>query len=172
MLDFLDYIDLKDASQLRDELKELYSSYELVRNHFKIKMLGNEVVDKSLLRKYKAEISDALFPNDLTEGGLDVDKVDRILKQLNSESAILYYIECCLYSIEECTDGANMYGGDFGEEFYIYFEELFKHVIQLIIHRGLKSKYGGRLRRIADSAFDGYGHYDQLQDILSGYIPV
>ena len=172
MKDFLDYIDSKNAGDLKVELKELYSSYEVVRNYFHIKMQGNKRVDKALLKKYQDEIIKALYPNDRMEGGLDLEKVDSILTQLNSETTIQYYIQCCLFSIEECTEVAHTFGGDFGDDFFIYFEELFEHITQLIIHRGLESKYRERLGKIVNSAFDGYGHNDQLQDILSQYIQI
>ena len=44
-----------------------------------------------------------------------------------STNEILYNFG--LYAVEECTAIANEFGGDFGEDFYIYFEELFENVI-------------------------------------------
>jgi len=38
MKDFLDYIDSQNAEQLRNELRELFLSYEVVRNYFHIKI--------------------------------------------------------------------------------------------------------------------------------------
>ncbi len=170
MKDFLDYINSRNIEQLRNELRKLYSSYELVRNYFDIKTKKNGGVDKNLLKKYEGEITKAIYPNERMEGGLDIDKVDNIIKGLNSDSTVKYYIESSLFSIEECTNIANEFGGDFGEDFFIYFEALFENVIKIIINQGHESEYKVRLREIADSAFDGYGHYDQLQDTISEYI--
>ncbi|MGB0931134.1 MAG: hypothetical protein ACPGVB_10180 [Chitinophagales bacterium] len=169
MKDFLDYINSQNIEQLRSELQELFSSYEVVRNYFHIKIKENGEVDKFLLRKYEDEITKAIYPNERMEGGLDIGKVDNIIKGLNSDSTVKYYIECSLFSIEECTNIANEFGGDFGEDFFIYFEELFENVTKIIINQGHESEYKIRLREIADSAFDGYGHYDQLQDTVNEY---
>ncbi len=68
-----------------------------------------------------------------------------------------------MFAVETCTDIANEYGGDFGENFYIYFEELFEDVIKAIFREGLESEYQIRVKEMADSACDGYGHYDQFK---------
>lgn len=64
---------------------------------------------------------------------------------------------------------ANEFGGDFGEDFYIYFEELFEDTIKVILKENLESEYKVRLKEMANSACDGYGHYDQLQDTFREY---
>ncbi|MFK7980041.1 MAG: hypothetical protein AB8G86_08670, partial [Saprospiraceae bacterium] len=109
MKDFLKYINAQDARQLKQELTELYTSFELVRNYYQIK--GKQsVLDENLLSKYKAQVTKAIYPNKYMEGGLDVGKVDSIVKQLNSDSTLKYYIEVSLYAIEACTDIAKEYG--------------------------------------------------------------
>ena len=74
-----------------------------------------------------------------------------------------------LFAVETCTEIADEYGGDFGEDFYIYFEELFENVAQAIFKEGLESKYRIWLKEIADGACDGYGHRDQLQESFVEY---
>ncbi len=169
MKDFLKYINAQDARQLKQELTELYTSFELVRNYYQIK-LKQSVLDENLLSKYKAQITKAIYPNKYMEGGLDVGKVDSIVKQLNSDSTLKYYIEVGLHAIEECTSIANEYGGDFGDDFYIYFEELYDKVLDQIVKKNLVDAYKDRLKEIADVAFEGYGHYDQLQDTYDEYL--
>lgn len=104
------------------------------------------------------------------QGGLDFEKVDSIVKQLNSDSTLKYYIEVSLHAIEECTSIANEYGGDFGDDFFIYFEELYDKVLELIVKKNLADEYKIRLKEIADYAFEGYGHYDQLQGTYNEHI--
>lgn len=169
MKDFLNYVNAQDKEQLRRELKELYTSFELVREYYQIKLKEGEI-DENLLSKYKKQVTKALYFDDFMEGGLDVDKVDGIIKRLNSESTLKYYIEVGLYAIEECTSIANDYGGDFGDEFYIYFEELYGKILERIVKKNLVDEYKIRLREMADTAFDGYGHCDQLQDTYDEYI--
>jgi len=163
MKDFSKYIKAQDKEQLQLELKELYVSFELVRDYYQIKLKYGEI-DEKLLTKYNKQITTALYVNDHMEGGLDFNRVDEIVKKLNSDSTFKYYIEVGLYAVEECTCVANDYGGDFGDEFYIYFEELYEKIVELIVKKNLTSNYKIRLEEIAGAAFDGYGHYDQLQD--------
>ncbi len=168
MKNFINYINSKSAEQLRGDLKELYSSFDLVKNYYQIKFKGREI-DEKLLTKYKTKIRKALYPNARMEGGLDIKKIDIIIKELKSNTTIRYYIETCLYAIQECTAIANEFGGDFGEDFYIYFEELFENTLKIITHQRLEQEYESKLKIITNSAYNGYGHYDQLQDTLSKY---
>jgi len=169
MKDFSKYINAQDKDQLKRELQELYSSFELVRNyyHMKLKQSG---IDENLLSKYKDQVTRAIYPNKYMQGGLDFEKVDSIVKQLNSDSTLKYYIEVSLHAIEECTSIANEYGGDFGDDFYIYFEELYDKVLELIVKKNLADEYKIRLKEIADYACEGYGHYDQLQGTYNEHI--
>ncbi len=165
---FLEHINSQGIESLKSELKELYRSFEVVRSYYQIKFSGNEM-DEQLLSSYKDQVIKAIYPNKHMQGGLDTEKVDSVAKQLNSPSTIRYYIEVGLFAVETCTDIANEYGGDFGEDFYIYFEELFEDAIKAIFKERLESEYQIRLKEIADSACDGYGHYDQLQETFSEY---
>lgn len=168
MDEFLKYINSQDIEQLKSELKELYSGFEWVRDYYQIKFSETDP-DEKLLSKYKDQIINAMYPDEYMEGGLDLEKVDYIVKRLNSVSTIKYYIEICLYAIEHCTHTADAYGGDFGDDFYTYFEELFEQVLQIIIKERLENAYKIRLEEIANTATEGYGHQDQLRDVLSQY---
>jgi hypothetical protein len=168
MKTFSNYINSEGIESLKSDLQELYASFEVVRNYYQIKF-NNTEMDEQLLSSYKDRIIKAVYPNKYMQGGLDTEKVDSIVKQLKSPSTIRYYIEIGLFAVETCTDIANEYGGDFGEDFYIYFEELFEDVVQTTFKEGIESEYQIRLKEIADSACDGYGHYDQLQDTFSEY---
>ncbi|WKN41848.1 DUF6155 family protein [Tunicatimonas pelagia] len=165
---FLDHINSQGIEQLKSELRELYSSFEVVRNYYLIKFSDTEI-DEKLLATYKDQITQAIYPNKYMQGGLDTEKVDNVIQQLNSHAIIRYYIEASLHAVEECTNIANEFGGDFGEDFYIYFEELFDDVVKVILKENIESEYQIRLQEIANSACEGYGHYDQLQDTLSKY---
>lgn len=169
MKEFLKHINAQNIEQLKKELQELYSSFELVRNYYHIK-LKQSGIDENLLSKYKDQVTKAIYPDKYMQGGLDFEKVDSIVKQLNSDSTLKYYIEVGLHAIEECTSIANEYGGDFGDDFYIYFEELYDKVLDQIVKKSLVDEYKIRLKEIADVAFEGYGHYDELQNTYDEYI--
>lgn len=85
MKDFLKHINSQDIGQLKQELKELYSNYELVRDYYQIKLKQGKI-DGELLLKYKKQITNALYFDDFGQGGLDVDKVDKLIKRLNSDA--------------------------------------------------------------------------------------
>lgn len=165
---FLSHIKSLDSESLKSELRELYTSFEVVRNYYQIKF-SNVGIDKQLFSTYQDQVTKAIYPNKHMQGGLDTEKVDSIVKQLKNPSTIRYYIEICLYAMETCTAIANEYGGDFGEDFYIYFEELFEDAIQAILKEGLESEYRIWLKEIANAACDGYGHRDQLQGTFTEY---
>ncbi len=165
---FLDHIKSLESESLKSELRELYTSFEAVRNYYQIRF-SNVGMDEQLLSTYQDQVTKAIYPNKHMQGGLDTEKVDSVVKELNSPSTIRYYVEISLFAVETCTDIANEYGGDFGENFYIYFEELFEDAIKAIFKEGFESEYQIRLKEIADSACDGYGHRDQLQDTFSEY---
>jgi len=169
MKEFLKHINSQDIGQLKEELKELYISFEWVRDYYQIKLKQGKM-DQNLLSKYKRQITDAIYFDEYGQGGLDVDKAENIIKQLNSDSTLKYYIEISLHAIEECTRIANDFGGDFGDYFFIYFEELYDKVLDLVVKKNLVDKHKDRLKEIADVAFDGYGHYDQLQETYDEYI--
>ncbi|EAY26796.1 DUF6155 family protein [Microscilla marina] len=169
MLDFLNHIKTQSEEQLRAELKELYSSFEVVRGYYAIK-LKPDILDQKLLDKYTTQITQAIYPNERMQGGLNLDKVKHIIEQLSSDTTVKYYIEVALHAIEECTGMANEYGGDFGDDFYIYFEELFGDVIQMIVQHNLQNDYRARLIDVKNSATEAYGHYDQLNDVYAQYI--
>lgn len=168
MLDFLNHIKTLDADQLRKELKELYSSYEVVRNYYAIRQKGT-AIDKAVLEKYKTQITTALYPDKRMNGGHDYQQVEHILQQLNSDATVRYYIEAGLYAIEECTNLANEFGGG-DEDMFIYFEDLFEQIVKVVQKNGLESEYTVYCQEIARTAFDGYGHYDQLNDVCSIYL--
>ena len=122
------------------------------------------------MRKYKDRIIDALYPDSDFEGGLDIEKVEVVMKQIRRNPNYYYFIGIGLFAVEECTLVANQYGGRYGEEFYEYFEELFKEVVRLIIGKGLQDELRIQVESIVNKAFDGYGHYDQLLAIYEeGY---
>lgn len=165
---FEDYVKSLDIEMAKKELSGLYRNFEVVRDYFNMK-LSEESFDNRMIRKYKDRIIDALYPDSSFQGGLDVEKVDTVISNIKRNPNYLYFIQIGLFAVEECTRIANEYGGDYGEEFYEYFENLFEDVIRCIEDQGVKSKYKKQVEEIKSTAFDGYGHQDQLNDIFEKY---
>ena len=168
MDNFIEYIHSKSKGELVEELKELYSSFEAVRTHYSLKSKDKKF-DPKIIKKYETKISEALNLDGNWQGGFNIDKVDNILSRLNSKSNHKYYIELGIYSINECTELANAYGGDYGDEFYLYFIELYQNVNALIWEEGLENEYQMRLRILMEESFEGYGYQDELRDVYYNY---
>jgi len=170
---FIEHIKSKSKEELEQELKELYSSFETIRVHYNFKFNENKTkINKSKnLEKYKTKINQALNFNHSWQGGLDIEKVDKILSRLNSESNIKFYFELGLHALEECTNLANIYGGDFGEEFYNYFVELYENIVSQTWKKGLDSEYQIRIKTIMEESFEGYDYKGDLREIYNDHFP-
>ena len=159
------YLQLKTKQELEEELMKIYSDFELVKDHYDIK-LGGEKIDSKIIEKYQLRIHQALNPDSEWQGGFDIEKVEKILGRLNKKSNKKYYFEIAIYSIDECTKLANCYGGSYGEEFYLYFSGVFGELIQEIEKEGLKKEYRNRLKIVVNESFDGYSFQDDLKEIF------
>lgn len=174
---FRKYIQSKNEEELKLELEELFSSFEIVRKHYHLKVSSLEVnlntpeiffaINQKEITKYKKKIISALHPNKNWEGGFDTEKVHEILSKLKSKSNSKYYIEIGLYSIEESSKLANLYGGDYGDEYYIYFAQLYANITHEIIKNCSEKEYFEWLKMLSEEAFEGFGYKDDLKDIFN-----
>ncbi|MEM6632259.1 MAG: hypothetical protein AAF694_21465 [Bacteroidota bacterium] len=154
-----------DREEVYKELEYLYQEFPVVRKYYKLKFSGKEYTDElkqELVTRYQNKIDAAIFPNELFEGGLELDKVDRLLTSFKKKRQFQYFLEIGIYSIQQANVMAEMYGGDFGEDYYLYFEELYEELIEKASELGLSEEYKPMFHELAKSAFEGYGHYDQL----------
>ena len=76
-----------------------------------------------------------------------------------------------MYALEECTNLANIYGGDFGEEFYNYFVGLYEIIVGQVWRKGLDIEYQKRLEIIMEESFEGYSYKDELREIYYNHYP-
>ncbi|MEO0685329.1 MAG: hypothetical protein AAFY76_09870 [Cyanobacteria bacterium J06649_11] len=160
-MNFNEYLASLDLKTSKQELSSLYKNFEVVRDFFNMK-LSQGKIDNRTIRKYKDRIIDALYPDSDFEGGLDIERVGAVMKQIGKNPNYYYFIKIGLFAIEECTRVANQYGGSYGEEFYEYFEDLFKEVVKVIVREGLQDELRIQVESVVNGAFEGYGHYDQL----------
>ena len=164
MKKFLKYIKSKTEEELRTELCELFSSFEIVKDHYNIKISQGQL-DSKVLKKYQNKIREALQPDYEWHGGFDVDEVEEIVSKFNNNTSIQYYFELGMYAIEECNDLAEIYQGDFGDEFFVYFVELYENIIDQVLNLKIENKYKVRLKTLMENSFDGYDFQDDLRDI-------
>lgn len=171
MRKFLNYIESKSKEELEEELKELFSRFVKIREHYNFKLdeSKTEKVKAPNLKRYKTKIHQVLNPDSTWQGGFDIEEVDKILSRLNNKAKIKYYFELGFYSLEECTGLANAYGGDFGEEFYNYFAELYEDLVRQVWDEGFESEYQSRIKGIMEESFEGYDYQDDLRDIYIRY---
>ncbi|MEM7375199.1 MAG: hypothetical protein AAF587_41780 [Bacteroidota bacterium] len=165
MKSFEQYLNKLTLDDLRTELQQLFRDIPAVEEYYELKLSGNQV-NKTIKKKYETQINDALYPDSQFHGGFDLDKVEEILNRMKQSHKIRYYIEIGKYAVKQATELANAYGGDYGEDFYIYFEELFEEIIEKAIEMNWGEEYRLEFKKLADGAFEGYGHYDQLQDVF------
>ena len=124
----------------------------------------------SLLKKYKDNIDNAIYPDWEFNEGLNIDLVEEIIEGYSNITPIIdYQIELELYTLETGNKCANDMGGDFGEDYYIYFEELFEQTLNKCREINVSQEIKEKIESILESAFKGYGHKDTLEDIWAEY---
>ena len=161
-------IQSKSKEELIKELLELYSSFENVRIHYQAKSNKRSFNPKSI-KRYKNKINVALDFDDRWQEGLDFKAVDQILSIFNSNSNFEIYVELGLYALDFSSELANAYGGDYGEEFYIYFTSLYEDIVGQVCKQGLDEKYKDQLKTSMRESFEGYGFRDSLEEIYFNY---
>lgn len=127
-------------------------------------------LDPKIVLQYKRKIIKTLHPDSEWKGGFNIYQVDKTIMKLNTKSNLNYYFEIGIYAIKECTLLAEYYGGDYGEEFYFYFEKLYEEIISQVCIENLENRYRDKLKEIMETAFEGYGYKDRLQDTYFNYL--
>ena len=175
MDEFVKYLEYKTKGELKKELIELYSTFDSVKDYYQSKItikgqgVSIKVSDSKVIERNQQKIIEALNLDHNWQGGFDTEKVGKILSRIKSKSKIRDYIELSLVSIEECTDLANTYGGDFGEEFYLFFSKLYRDVLEQALKEGLEKEYQEKLKLLMENSFEGYGYQDDLEEIYLSF---
>ena len=131
--------------------------------------MGRRGDPEKALKRYQLRIVEALHPDDEWLGGLDVDAVEEAIREFQrrypipEKQADLY-----CFAIREASRLAELYGPDFGEEFYAYFEGLFSQLLQLLAKCELLTVYRHRLEKLVKKSTDAYDYRDNLEELLGG----
>jgi len=127
--EFDEILRSRNADELRKELVTLFENIKSVQDYFDFKYKRS--TKSKILQRYKHEIDNALYPDFEWNNGLDIEMVGKIIDKFSKITPILsYQIELELYAIEIGNQFAHNLGGDFGEEYYVYFEELFEQTLK------------------------------------------
>jgi len=161
------HLKKQSKAALEAQLLLLYDRIPQAEDFFRLQ-LGKATDD--IFKKYCHQIQDALYPDGSFEGGMDIDKVDHIIFTLDKlTSDIHLQVKIRIYAIQEATQLAHTYGGDYGEDFYIYFEELYEAVLIKLEQFELSDSYRHEMLQTAQRAYEGYGHYDVLMEHYNKY---
>ena len=161
-------LKIKSADELNTELITLFENFKVVQDYFDLKYKSR--TKTSILKKYKKKIDKAIYPDWEFNDGLNIDLVEEIIEGFSNITPQLnYQIELELYALEAGNKCANNMGGDYGEDYYLYFEELFEQTLNKYKKVNASQKITKRIEAILETAFDGYGHKDTLEDLWAEF---
>jgi hypothetical protein len=158
---------LKSKEELIDELMLLHDRFKTVREFYGFTNSGKKEEHRKLIDSYKKKIDNALWPDGGWQGGLDVEMVsDFLTKFTKLTDNIEYQVELELYAIEQANVCANEFGGDFGEDYYMYIEEEFQKTLEKLVKHWLFENMQEKVKDIVKMSFEGYGHRDALEQLF------
>lgn len=156
----------KSRDELIDELIELSDRFWTVNDYFESKYNLNS--KNVIIKKFKIQINDVLYPDHEFKGGFDVELLDQILTKFKTITTKLnWQIDLELYALETGNNCAIQFGGSFGEEYYEYFEELFEDTLLKYVKRN--NTIDRKIETIIKNAFEGYGHKDKLEELYENW---
>lgn len=166
--ELIEILKTKSIAELTSELTTLSENFTVVQDYFNLKYKSG--TKSSILKKYKQKIDNAIYPDWEFNDGLNIDLVEEIIEGFsNITPRINYQIELELHALEAGNKCANDMGGDFGEDYYLYFEELFEQTLKKCRRVTVSQKIPGKIETILKTAFGGYGHKDTLKDLWTEY---
>jgi hypothetical protein len=161
------HLQKQSKAELVEHLLLLYEQLPEVADFYRLRL--NQTAD-DVFERYCRQIQQALYPDERFEGGMDIDEVDHLIFTLDKlGSKVQIQIKIRIYAVQEATQLAHAYGGDYGDDFYIYFEDLYEAALKKIKQSGLLDKYQHEMLQTAQNAFDGYGHHDTLMEHYNEY---
>lgn len=124
----------------------------------------------SILERYKQKIDKAIYPDWEFDEGFNIDLVEEIIRKFsNITPKVKHQIELELYALETANKCANNLGGELGEDYYLYFEELFEQTLNKFKKINMPQTITIKIESILKIAFEGYGHKDILEDLWAEF---
>ncbi len=159
---------IKGADELKAELITLFENFNVVQDYFDLKY--KDQTKTSILKKYKQKIDKAIYPDWEFNEGLNIELVEEIIEGFSNITPKLnYQIELELYALEAGNKCTKDMGGDYGEDYYLYFEELFEQTLKKYRKLKVSQTITQKIETILERAFDGYGHKDTLEDLWAEF---
>ncbi len=163
------FLDAKNRQELVQLVQELFERSQEVQDYFEVLITRD---DRPFLKKAKEDIIKALYPDERGRGGLKIKDVDRAIRNFEFISPKLdSVVQLRLFALEEASGLADEYGGDFGDDYYIFFEDMFENLLQLLFQENKLGVYEHRIKSTIAGATDVYGHYDNLMDAYQEFYP-
>ncbi len=161
------HLQKQSKAELVKHLLLLYEQLPEVADFYRLRL--NQAAD-DVYERYCRQIQQALYPDDRFEGGMDINKVDHLIFTLDKLTPDVHVqVKIRIYAIQEATQLAHTYGGDYGDDFYIYFEDLYEAALKKLRQAESLDRYQHDMLQTAQNAFDGYGHYDTLMEHHNTY---
>lgn len=158
----------KSVEELKTEVITLFENFTVVQDYIKLKYKSN--TKTTILKKYKQKIDQAIYPDWEFNNGLNLDLVEEIIDEFSNITPKLnYLIELELHALEAGNQCANDMGGDYGEDYYLYFEELFEQTLKKCKKIRASKTIVSKIEAIIETAFEGYGHKDNLEDLWAQF---
>ena len=166
--DLKEILKAKSADELSTELITLFENFKVVQDYFDLKYKSQTKTIN--LNKYKQKIDRAIYPDWEFNNGLNLELVEEIIEGFSNITPKLnYQIELELYALEAGNNCAHDMGGDYGEDYYLYFEELFEQTLNKYKKIDASQVITKRIEAILETAFGGYGHKDTLEDLWAEF---
>lgn len=163
------YLQSKNRDELVQLIKELVGHFEEVQEYFDALLTKD---DRPFLKKAKEDIIKALYPNERGQGGLNIKAIDKVIRSFEFLTPKLdSVVQLRLFAVEEASSMVENYNSDFGEDFFVYFEDLFENLLQLLLREEQLGVYEHRIKNAIANTTDTYGHYDTLMDIYQEFYP-
>jgi hypothetical protein len=157
------YLKQVSREQLADDIAELFTKFEPVRDYYQTKLLPED--NTHVIEKYKAIIKNEFFPaRGFGEARLSVARkaISDYRKICRTKSLLA---DLMLFYVEQGVQFTTAYG-DIDEPFYNSMESMFEKAVEFIVEYELQEAFEARCRQIvSDTSEMGWGFHDQLSDI-------
>lgn len=161
------YLKHVSREQLADEISDLFTKFESVRDYYHTKLLPEG--ETTVIEKYKDIIKNEFFPaRGFGKARLSVAKkaVSNYKIVCRTKTSLA---DIMLYYVENGVEYTSTYG-DIDEAFYYSLESMYKRAVELIVENELQEGFQERCQEIVDSAANiGWGFYDALGDMYDAY---
>jgi hypothetical protein len=163
LTDLKRYLKAVPKEQLADDIADLFTKFEPVRDYYQTKLLPED--NTQVIEKYKAIIRNEFFPaRGFGQARLSVARkaVSDYKKICRTKASLA---DLMLFYVEQGVNFTTAYG-DIDEPFYNSMESMFEKAAKFTVEHQLQEVFEGRCRQIVYNTSEmGWGFHDELSDI-------